>query len=245
MSGPSERQRWWVGALPWAWVLAFFVLPFALILGVSVSTPELAVPPYAMPAGGIDPASFARLGGELKTLGDEGADHQYLSAWIAALALAAFTTVVCLLVGYPFAYHIARSQPGTRETLLMLVMLPFWTAFLLRVFAWQGLLDSSEVGVINQFLLGLGLIAQPLPLLYNTGAVALGMVYSYLPFMVLPLYAHLVKLDGRLLEAARDLGATPWRAFVQVTLPLSARGIVAGSKPPGTSAPRPGAPSCR
>jgi putrescine transport system permease protein len=222
------RTRSWIGVIPWAWVLAFFVVPFALILGVSVSTPELAVPPYALPAQGIDPSSYARLGGELATLGDEGADHQYLSAWISALLLAALTTVTCLLIGYPFAYHIARSQPGLRETLLMLVMLPFWTAFLLRVFAWKGLLDSSEVGVINQVLLGLGLISTPWPLLYNAGAVAVGMVYSYLPFMVLPLYAHLVKLDGRLLEAARDLGATPMRAFVQVTLPLSVRGIVAG-----------------
>ena len=229
MNPSTGTRKAWLGALPWAWVLVFFVLPFGLILGVSVSTPELSVPPYAMPAGGIDSASFARLGAEVATIGDEGADRQYLAAWTSALVLAAFTTLVCLLIGYPFAYHIARSQPGLRETLLMLVMLPFWTAFLLRVFAWKGLLDSSEVGVVNQLLLGLGVISAPLPLLYNTGTVAVGMVYSYLPFMVLPLYAHLVKLDGRLLEAARDLGATPWRAFVQVALPLSMRGIVAGS----------------
>jgi len=233
MSPPADSgaraRRLALGVLPWGWVLLFFVLPFALIVGVSVSTPSLSIPPYTLPAGGIDPASYARIAGEAATLAQAGADRQYLSAWGSALALAAFTTLACLLIGYPFAYHIARSRPGLRETLLMLVMLPFWTAFLLRVFAWQGLLDSSAVGVINQLLLAAGVIGNPLPMLYNRGAVAMGMVYSYLPFMVLPLYAHLVKLDVRLLEAARDLGATPWRTFTQVTLPLSARGVVAGS----------------
>jgi putrescine transport system permease protein len=143
--------------------------------------------------------------------------------------LAVSTTLGCLLIGYPFAYRIARSGERARNLLLLLVMLPFWTSFLLRVYAWMGLLDSSEVGLINQLLLRLGLIEQPLQLLYNSGAVLLGMVYSYLPFMVLPLYANLVKLDGRLLEAARNLGATPWTTFLRITLPLSWRGIVAGS----------------
>ncbi|AYH41948.1 ABC transporter permease subunit [Azoarcus sp. DN11] len=233
------RGHFWVGLLPWAWMLLFFALPFALILKVSLSTPELAVPPYVSPfvvePGAVLPhfrpdlASYRRLHDELLALGQAGADLQYLSAWGGSLLLAALTTLLCLLIGYPFAYHIARSHEAARNTLLMLVMLPFWTSFLLRVYAWMSLLDSSELGLINRLLLGAGLVDAPLQLLYNRGAVLLGMVYSYLPFMVLPLYANLVKLDQRLLEAAADLGAKPWMTFLRVTLPLSRRGIVAGS----------------
>ncbi|WP_417067712.1 ABC transporter permease [Niveibacterium terrae] len=221
-------------ALPWAWGLAFFVLPFALIIGVSLSTPELAIPPYVSPlARGLapDPASYLRILGELAALGGHGdaAGLQYLGAFGNSLLLAALTTLACLLLGYPFAWRIARSPQSSRQTLLMLVMLPFWTSFLLRVYAWMSLLDSSEVGLINHLLLSLGWVDQPLPLLYSRGAVLIGMIYSYLPFMVLPLYAHLVKFDARLIEAARNLGATPWRCFVSVTLPLSLRGILAGA----------------
>ncbi|ATE62186.1 ABC transporter permease [Thauera sinica] len=231
--------RFWVGCLPWAWMLLFFLLPFVLIVNVSLSTPDLAVPPYVPPfslepvqgepAFHPDFGSYRRLGDELAALAAPGADLQYLRAFGNSLLLAALTTLCCLLVGYPFAYHIARSREAARGTLLMLVMLPFWTSFLLRVYAWMGLLDSSEAGLINQLLLALGVVEAPLQLLYNRGAVLAGMVYSYLPFMVLPLYANLVKLDVRLLEAARDLGARPWTAFVSITLPLSWRGIVAGS----------------
>ncbi len=237
-SGPgSGSGRLWVGLLPWLWMLSFFVLPFALIVNVSLSTPELAVPPYVSPFAGEsgapafhpDPSAYRRLGDELLARGAAGAERQYLAAFANSLLLASLATLCCLLIGYPFAYHIARARASARNTLLMLVMLPFWTSFLLRVYAWMGLLDSSEVGLINQLLLALGVVAEPLPLLYNGGAVLVGMVYSYLPFMVLPLYANLVKLDLRLLEAARDLGARPSIAFLRVTLPLSRRGIVAGS----------------
>lgn len=239
---PASAQghgRFWVGLLPWVWMLFFFVLPFALIVNVSLSTPDLAVPPYVSPFAGAaadgapafrpDPASYARLGGELAALGTLAADRPYLAAYANSLLLAALTTLCCLVLGYPFAYRLARAPEAMRNLLLMLVMLPFWTSFLLRVYAWMGLLDSSETGLINQVLLGLGLVAEPLPLLYNTGAVLVGMVYSYLPFMVLPLYANLVKLDQRLPEAARDLGARPATVFLRITLPLSLRGIVAGS----------------
>ena len=239
---PASAQghgRFWVGLLPWVWMLFFFVLPFALIVNVSLSTPDLAVPPYVSPFAGAaadgapafrpDPASYARLGGELAALGTLAADRPYLAAYANSLLLAALTTLCCLVLGYPFAYRLARAPEAMRNLLLMLVMLPFWTSFLLRVYAWMGLLDSSETGLINQALLGLGLVAEPLPLLYNTGAVLVGMVYSYLPFMVLPLYANLVKLDQRLPEAARDLGARPATVFLRITLPLSSRGIVAGS----------------
>ena len=233
------RGRFWVGMLPWAWMLLFFALPFALILKVSLSAPELAIPPYVPPfvmePGDVLPrlrpdfASYRRLQDELLALGTSGADLQYLSAWGSSLLLAALTTLLCLLIGYPFAYHIARSREAARNTLLMLVMLPFWTSFLLRVYAWMVLLDSSELGLINRLLLAAGLVDAPLQLLYNSGAVLVSMVYSYLPFMVLPLYANLVKLDQRLLEAAADLGARPATTFLRVTLPLSRRGIVAGS----------------
>jgi putrescine transport system permease protein len=231
------RGRFWAGCLPWAWLALFFLLPFLLIVNVSLSTPELAVPPYRSalaiapgeaPAFAPDLSSYRRLHDELGALAGEG-DTGYLRAYGNSLLLAALTTLGCLLLGYPFAYHLARAPAAARNTLLMLVMLPFWTSFLLRVYAWMGLLDSSEVGLLNQLLLALGAIDAPLPLLYNSGAVLVGMIYTYLPFMVLPLYANLVKLDPRLLEAAADLGARPWAAFVAITLPLSRRGIVAGS----------------
>ncbi|EXI89366.1 MAG: Putrescine transport system permease protein PotH [Candidatus Accumulibacter sp. BA-94] len=232
------RGRFWAGFLPWAWLLLFFTLPFALIVDVSLSSPELSVPPYVSPLSlgpdgqlhwSPDATPYRRLRDELGALAQPGADRPYLAAWGNSLGLAALTTAVCLVIGYPFAYQIARSAEVSRQTLLMLVMLPFWTSFLLRVYAWMSLLDSSEVGLINQALLAAGWIEEPLPLLYNSGAVLVGMVYSYLPFMVLPLYAHLVKLDNRLLEAARDLGARPAVIFLSITLPLSWRGIVAGS----------------
>ena len=239
---PASAQghgRFWVGLLPWAWMLFFFVLPFALIVNVSLSTPDLAVPPYVSPFAGTtadgapalrpDPASYARLGDELAALATPGADRPYLAAYANSVLLAALTTLCCLLLGYPFAYRLARAPEVMRNTLLMLVMLPFWTSFLLRVYAWMGLLDSSETGLINQALLGLGVVAEPLPLLYNTGAVLVGLVYCYLAFLVLAVYAYLVMVDLRLLEAARDLGARPATVFLRVTLPLSLRGIVAGS----------------
>ncbi len=233
------RGRFWVGMLPWAWLLLFFLLPFALIVNVSLSTADLAIPPYVSPlhatedGHGVelvpDLSSFRRLADELGSIGEDGADLLYLQAYGNSLLLATLTTLCCLLIGYPFAYHIARSRESVRNVLLMMVMLPFWTSFLLRVYAWMGMLDSSEVGLINQLLLGLGIIDTPLPLLYNTGAVLTGMIYSYLPFMVLPLYANLVKLDQRLLEAASDLGARPITTFLSVTLPLSRNGIIAGA----------------
>ena len=233
------RGRFWVGMLPWTWLLLFFLLPFVLIVNVSLSTPELAIPPYVPPlqtpaeGGGLafvpDLSSYQRLVDEFVSIGEEGSDLLYLQSYGNSLLLATLTTLCCLLIGYPFAYHIARAHESVRNVLLMMVMLPFWTSFLLRVYAWMGLLDSSEVGLINQLLMGLGIVDAPLPLLYNTGAVLTGMIYSYLPFMVLPLYANLVKLDQRLLEAASDLGARPITTFLSVTLPLSRNGIIAGA----------------
>ena len=202
-------------ALPYAWLVVFFLLPLALVLGLSLGTnaPDLA-PPVELR---VSFASFKLL----------FTDDLYLAAWLASLRIAATSTLVTLLLGYPMAYAIARARPQRRPLLLMLVVLPFWTSFLIRVYAWMGLL--AENGIVNQVLRGSGLIADPGTILGTEWAIHLGIVYAYLPFMVLPLYAALEKLDWSLLEAASDLGARPLPAFLTVTLPLSLPGIVAGS----------------
>jgi len=151
----------------------------------------------------------------------------YIEAYATSLRYAALTTLFCLVLGYPFAYFIARSNPRIRPALLMMVMLPFWTSFLLRVYAWKGLL--ADTGIINRFFMFMGFTNEPIQMLYTDVSMLVGMTYVYLPFMVLPLYANLVKMDVRLLEAAYDLGASPWRAFWLVTVPLSKSGIIAGS----------------
>lgn len=153
-------------------------------------------------------------------------DSLYFATYMNSLLVAAVSTVLCLLIGYPMAYYIARSNPATRNVLMMAVMLPFWTSFLIRVYAWIGILKNN--GLLNNFLMSIGLIHTPIELYHTNIAVYIGMVYSYLPFLVMPLYAHLVKMDLTLLEAAYDLGAKPWKAFVQITLPLSKNGIIAG-----------------
>ena len=201
-------------ALPYAWLVVFFLLPLALVLGLSLGTnaPDLA-PPVELR---VSFASFKLL----------FTDDLYLAAWLASLRIAATSTLVTLLLGYPMAYAIARARPQRRPLLLMLVVLPFWTSFLIRVYAWMGLL--AENGIVNQVLRGSGLIADLGTILGTEWAIHLGIVYAYLPFMVLPLYATLEKLDWSLLEAASDLGARPLPAFLTVTLPLSLPGIVAG-----------------
>jgi putrescine transport system permease protein len=201
-------------ALPYAWLAIFFLLPFALVLAIALGTNNLdMVPPVEL---GLSFKNFGRL----------FTDDLYVAAWLSSLRIAATSTVLTLLLGYPMAYAIARAAPKQRPLLLMAVILPFWTSFLIRVYAWMGLL--SQNGILNQFLRGTGLVADPGTILGTEWAVHLGIVYAYLPFMVLPLYAALEKLDTDLLEAAADLGARPWVAFLTVTLPLSVPGIVAG-----------------
>ena len=201
-------------ALPFLWLGIFFLLPFALVLAIALGTnaPD-SVPPVA-------------LGFSLKNFTLLFTDDLYLAAWLTSLRIAATSTVVALLLGYPMAYAIARAAPARRLLLLMLVVLPFWTSFLIRVYAWMSLLDEN--GLLNQFLRWSGIAADPGTILGTEWAILLGIVYAYLPFMVLPLYATLEKLDAGLLEAAADLGATPFKAFLTITLPLSAPGIVAG-----------------
>jgi putrescine transport system permease protein len=201
-------------ALPFAWLIVFFLLPFALVLAIALGTnaPDSA-PPVAL---GFSLENFKLL----------FTDDLYVAAWLSSLRIAATATLVCLLLGYPMAYAIARAAPRRRPLLLMLVILPFWTSFLIRVYAWMGLL--AENGILNQVLRWSGLASDPGTILGTEWAVQLGIVYAYLPFMVLPLYASLEKLDTSLLEAAADLGAKPFTAFLTVTLPLSLPGIVAG-----------------
>ena len=201
-------------ALPYAWLAVFFLLPFALVLGIALGTnaPD-SVPPVEL---GFSLDNFRLL----------LSDKLYLAAWLSSLRIAAVSTLVALLLGYPMAYAVARAAPRLRPTLLMLIVLPFWTSFLIRVYAWMGLL--AENGTLNQFLRWSGIADDPGTILGTEWAVHLGIVYAYLPFMVLPIYASLEKLDTGLLEAAADLGATPFTAFLTVTLPLSLPGILAG-----------------
>jgi putrescine transport system permease protein len=154
-------------------------------------------------------------------------DDLYVLTYLSSLKFAAITTALCLFIGYPFAYFMARAKPSIRPVLLMLVMMPFWTSFLLRIYAWKGILANN--GILNNFLIGIGAISEPLHLMNTQFSLIIGMTYAYLPFMILPLYANLVKMDVRFLEAAADLGATPFQAFWRVTVPLSKSGIIAGS----------------
>jgi putrescine transport system permease protein len=223
-SGAYTWLRAGVG-IPYAWLLLFLLAPLLIILKISVADPIVAQPPFTPlldTEGGGAPRIHATLDNYRFVLGD----RLYLLTYLNSLKLAAVSTALCLLIGYPMAYGIARARNGDRNLLLMLVVLPFWISFLLRVYAWMGLLSSR--GVINSVLLWAGVVDEPLELLYTDTAVFLGMVYSYLPFMILPLYATLERLDPTLLEAAADLGGRPARAFLDVTLPLSLPGVIAG-----------------
>ncbi len=213
--------------LPFVWLLAFFLLPFIIVAAISLAESRVGIPPYVplfdWTQGGVWPASHASLDNFVQLFQDD----LYVDAYLHSLSVAGISTAICLLIGYPMALAIARAAPARRGPLLMLVVLPFWTSFLIRVYAWMGILKDE--GLLNSLLQGLGLIDQPLVILNTDLAIYIGIVYSYLPFMILPLYATLERQDPALLEAAADLGARPWRAFLSVTLPLSLPGIVAGT----------------
>jgi putrescine transport system permease protein len=213
-----------VAGIPTLWLLALFLIPFIIVFRISFSEVRLAIPPYTPLISWHHGSPSLELHGSAYSF--LFTDPLYFASYLYSLKVAAVSTMCCLAIGYPMAYAIARSAPGTRPLLLMLIVLPFWTSFLLRVYAWIGLLNNN--GVINNALLYLGVIRQPLALIQTDFAVYIGIVYSYLPFMVLPLYANLEKHDGALLEAAADLGARPWRAFLRITLPQSIPGIAAG-----------------
>jgi len=221
---PRFSGRQLVAAIPTLWLLLLFLVPFIIVLRISFSEVRLAIPPYTpliswhqgRPSIELHWSAYSFL----------FTDPLYISSYLYSLKVAAVSTLCCLLIGYPMAYAIARAGTAARSVLLMLIVLPFWTSFLLRVYAWIGLLNYN--GVINNVLLRLGLIHHPLTLMQTDFAVYIGIVYSYLPFMILPLYANLEKHDPALLEAAADLGARPLRAFLSITLPQSFAGIVAG-----------------
>jgi putrescine transport system permease protein len=206
-----------------AFLLVFFLMPFLVVFKISVSEMDNVVFKDLFTwADGILQLKI-KLGNYLFIAQDD----LYFQTYIRSVQFAAITTAICLFIAYPFAYFMARSPADKRPALLMLVMLPFWTSFLLRVYAWKMLLADS--GVFNNIWLALGLIGEPIKMMNTPFSLVLGMVYTYVPFMILPLYANLVKMDLRLLEAALDLGATPWQAFWRITVPLSKSGIIAGS----------------
>ena len=223
--GWLPRGRHLVIAIPYVWMLLFFLIPFAIILKISFAEVQIAIPPYT------DLVSYAEeklnvvfnLGNYLYLLEDE----MYLDSYLQSIQVATISTLLCLLIGYPMAWAIVHSSPAMRIALLMLVVLPSWTSFLIRVYAWIGILKNN--GLINNFLMWLGVIDEPLTLLHTNAAVYIGIVYAYLPFMILPIYTALMRMDYSLVEAASDLGARPYRTFLSVTLPLTKSGIIAGS----------------
>jgi putrescine transport system permease protein len=212
--------------VPYIWLLVFFLVPFLIVAKISLSETATAMPPYLPTFDGLD-----GLGEKLSAFSLDNyvwltEDTLYLNAYLSSLMIAAVSTVLTLIIAYPMAYGMARAPSTIRPVLLMLVILPFWTSFLIRVYAWIGILKPE--GLLNQFLLWLGVIDTPLVILNTHTAIYIGIVYSYLPFMVLPLYAALEKMDYSLVEAAQDLGCTPTGAFWKVTFPLSRPGIIAG-----------------
>jgi putrescine transport system permease protein len=214
-------------AVPYLWLLVFFLIPFLIVLKISFAEfSPLGRPPYEPVFRWLEEGALQvkLLIGSYVYLFNE---PLYVSAWLYSIKVAFFSTLICLGLGYPMAYAIARAEPTYRNLFLMLVILPFWTSFLLRIYAWIGLLKAD--GVINNVLMGLGIIDTPLTMMNTSFAVYIGIVYSYLPFMILPLYSNLEKHDLTLLEAAQDLGAGPVKSFLRITLPLSIPGIVAGS----------------
>lgn len=218
---PERLWRRTVIGIPYFWLLAFFLAPFAIVLRISLADPIIAQPPFT-PL--FDSAQGLFLTADNYRFLTE--DDLYWVSYLKSIRIAAVSTLLCLLIGYPMAYGIARAPGAWRNILLLLVILPFWTSFLLRVYAWMGMLSGH--GALNQALLWMGLIEQPLHILYTDFAVYLGIVYTYLPFMILPLYATLERLDGNLLDAAADLGGRPRQVFFNVTLPVSLPGVVAG-----------------
>jgi putrescine transport system permease protein len=217
----SDLWQRYAVAVPYLWLFVFFLAPFAIIFKISLADPILALPPYS--------PSFDGDGNPAMSLNNYAfllSDKLYAITYLRSVAMAFVTTVLCLLIGFPMAYGIARASAATRSLLLLLIVLPFWISFLLRVYAWMGLLNNY--GVINNLLLWLGIIDQPLQIMYTDFATAIGLVYSYLPFMILPLYASLERMDLDLIDAAQDLGASRSRAFWDITWPLARPGIIAG-----------------
>jgi putrescine transport system permease protein len=224
--GTVSWGRALVTAGPFLWLVLFFGLPFLVVLKISFSQAVIAQPPYTpLLTWAEDGIMVLRINFQNYLMLVQ--DSLYWSAYLNSLRIAAIGTALCLTLGYPMAYAISKARPEWRVPLLMLIILPFWTSFLIRVYAWIGILKNN--GLLNNFLIWLGVIDEPLSLMHTDFSVLVGIVYSYLPFMVLPLYATLSRMDESLLEAAADLGCRPGKAFLTITLPLSMPGVVAGS----------------
>ena len=219
---PSGKQV--VIGIPFLWLFLFFALPFFIVLKISFAEADVAIPPYTEIYTYVEQklqvvlnlANYSLLAG----------DELYIAAYLGSLKMAFFSTLLCLLIGYPMAYAIANARKEMQTVLVLLIMMPTWTAILIRVYAWMGILSNN--GLLNGFLMSMGLISEPLQILNTNIAVYIGVVYSYLPFMILPLYANLVKHDQSLLEAASDLGSSTFNSFWKITVPLSKNGIIAG-----------------
>jgi putrescine transport system permease protein len=225
-SMPGKR---FVIGVPYVWLFLFFFLPFLILLYISFVDMGESIHPFKPiwdTETGLLSLKYENYTSIFKSEENGWFQTLYIEAYVRSVWYALCTAVLCLILGYPFAYFIARSPASVRPALLMMVMLPFWTSFLLRVYAWKGIL--ADQGVVNQIFMGIGLTTEPIQMLYTDVSLLIGMVYVYLPFMVLPLYANLVKMDFRLLEAAYDLGASPFKAFWLITVPLSKAGIIAG-----------------
>ena len=225
----ANPARWLVVIIPYVWMALFFLAPFFIIVKISLSDTAIAMPPYVPVLKGL-----SSLGSFFSSLDFENyvfltEDSLYANAYISSLRIASISTILLLLIGYPIALAMARASSAIRPTLLMLVILPFWTSFLIRVYAWIGILKPE--GLLTMVLQTIGLYGpdEQVQIFRTETAVFIGIVYSYLPFMVLPLYSALEKLDGTLLEAASDLGCPPWKAFWKITFPLSLPGVIAGS----------------
>ncbi|CAI2799975.1 ABC transporter permease subunit [Pseudomonas fluorescens group sp.] len=219
---PTGKQV--VIGIPFLWLFLFFALPFFIVLKISFAEADVAIPPYTEIYTYVEQklqvvlnlANYSLLAG----------DELYIAAYLGSLKMAFFSTLLCLLIGYPMAYAIATARKEMQTVLVLLIMMPTWTAILIRVYAWMGILSNN--GLLNGFLMSMGLINEPLQILNTNIAVYIGVVYSYLPFMILPLYANLVKHDQSLLEAASDLGSSTFNSFWKITVPLSKNGIIAG-----------------
>ena len=219
---PNGKQV--VIGIPFLWLFLFFALPFFIVLKISFAEADVAIPPYTEIYTYVEQklevvlnlANYSLLAG----------DELYIAAYLGSLKMAFFSTLLCLLIGYPMAYAIATARKEMQTVLVLLIMMPTWTAILIRVYAWMGILSNN--GLLNGFLMSMGLINEPLQILNTNIAVYIGVVYSYLPFMILPLYANLVKHDHSLLEAASDLGSSTFNSFWKITIPLSKNGIIAG-----------------
>ena len=218
------RGRTFVIGIPYVWLMVFALVPFFIVLKLSMAEMEVGNP-FGTLLSAEDGVVLLKI--KVSNYLFILQDKLYVLTYLSSIKYAAITTVCCLFIGYPFAYFMAREKTAIRTILMMLVMLPFWTSFLLRIYAWKGILATN--GVLNQLLLGAGIIDAPLHMMNTPFSLMIGMVYTYLPFMILPLYTNLSKMDVRFIEAAADLGSTPWQTFWRVTVPLSKSGIIAGA----------------